>query len=111
MENATLESYLPALGFSAIFLLMLKFVWDYFTRKLEAADKRFEDMLNEQQLRYDKLQEKYLVDLAAGSAMNVRYTRQYNPYDEDTQVRPSRKALNPNLSPEEYQQGVNRMNE
>lgn len=111
MDTPALESYLPALGFSAIFLLMLKFVWDYFTRKLEAADKRFEDMLNEQQLRYDKLQEKYLVDLAAGSAMNVRYTRQYNPYDEDTQVRRGSKSFVPDLSDDERQAAIRRTQE
>lgn len=80
-EQDIIQTYAPALGFSVIFLLMIKALWEYIQRRsaeyelqLKEKDVRYDSMLKEQQMRYDhmkeeaedrhdKLQEKYLIDL------------------------------------------------
>lgn len=115
------DKYGAALGFSAIFLMMLYVLWTKYIADMAAWQVRYDAMLEDQQtrydklvaddqIRYDKLQEKYLVDLAGGTAMNVRYTRQYQ-FEDDTQTRRGSKAVVPNLSDDEYVQGIKRMSE
>lgn len=72
MDTPTLQSFLPSLGFSAVFLLILKIVWDYFVGKLAEAEKRYDAMLQEQQARYDKLEQTYIGDLRDWSGLDPR---------------------------------------
>ena len=44
-------------------------------KEAEAAQRRFDEMLKEQQLRYDRLNERYIVDLGIGAAVNPQYSR------------------------------------
>lgn len=111
VDPTFLDKYGAALGFSAIFLVMLGVLWTKYNADMAAWQVRYDAMLEDQQtrydklvyddqIRYDKLQEKYLVDLAGGTAVNVRYTRQY-AYEDDTQARRSTKQIDPNLTAEE----------
>lgn len=78
---------------------------------VKAAEGRYDKMLSDSQIRYEKLQEKYLVDLAGGVAVNVRYTRNYQNPEDDTQVRTRSKTVTPNLTDDEYQVGLKKFNE
>lgn len=122
IDPTFLDKYGAALGFSAIFLAMIGVLWSYSIGQREKEVERFDGMLKEQQtrydrlvetddIRYDKLQEKYLVDLAGGTAMNIRYTRPAQ-YDSEaiTQLsqaptrRVGSKTIRPNLTDEEIAQ-------
>lgn len=66
------SSYVPALGFSVIFLIMLKYVWDYFVGRIKEWEAKFDAMLRDQQARFDALNAKYQEDLRDWSGLNPR---------------------------------------